>query len=258
MAGNDQVQILSSLSTSKVKETGDKEPKDQSLETLLRLIMFESTENLRLQKIADLRRLATSQSEIAFLNNLRRIFMLGANDDGSFTVKDDLKNLLDKVSSPGSENLMNVLEEIGLTFDATYSEESFNKLYAGIDAMDPAEAKTLKDQLSAIGIEKGKKPTPDQLKKLVNLAGKPENLKLRKLLTDNKILTIKSKFTKVERENFIESIRLVTEQKNTLNDMTIQTISQYQTQIDQRQQYVMMAAKIYNDIIKSITQKIGR
>lgn len=254
----DHVETLNLEGSRGIEGLGGKDPKDLSIEALLRLILFESTEYLRLKKIEDLKKLSTSQSEIGFLNNLRRVFMLGAKDDGSFEVTDELKKLLEKVSSPGSENLMQLLEDIGLTFDATYSDDSFNKLFAGIEAMNPEEAKILKEKLTAIGIEKGKKPTPAQLTELVTVVTKPENLKLRKLLTDNKILATKSKFTKPERENFIESIRLITEQKNTINEMTIQTISQHQTQIDQRQQYVIMAAKIYNDILKSIGQKIGK
>lgn len=258
MAG-DNVETINLQGSKGINGLGGKDPKDLSIEALLRLILFESTEYLRLKKIEDLKKLSTSQSEIGFLNNLRRIFMLGADEkDGSFTVNDELKKLLEKVSSPGSENLMQLLEDIGLTFDATYSDESFNKLFDGIEAMKPEEAQAFREKLAAIGIERGKKPTPAQLKELVTLVSKPENLKLRKLLTDNKILGIKSKFTKAERENFIESIRLVTDQKNTINEMTIQTISQHQTQIDQRQQYVIMAAKIYNDILKSIGQKIGK
>jgi hypothetical protein len=253
-----QVETLDLQNTNRVRGPGDDKPKDLSIEALLRLIMFESTENLRLQKINELKKLSTSQSEIGFLSNLRRIFMLGGNEDGTFTVNEELKKLLEKVSNPGSENLMQLLEDLGLSFDATYSDESFNKVFAGIEGMTPAEGQALREKLTGIGIEKGKVPTPAQLKELVKLAAQSENLKLRKLLTDNNILTTKSKFTKPERENFIESIRLATDQKNTLNEMTIQTISQHQTQIDQRQQYVIMAAKIYNDILKSIGQKIGK
>lgn len=239
--------------------TGAEDKKNEmSIDALLRLIMFEGTENLRLQKIAQLKKLSTAQNEIHFLNNLRRVFMLGAKDDGSFTVNEELQKLLDKISNPGSEELMQLLTDLGLDFTAAYTVESFGQLFSEIEALKDEEKDLLLSKLFSLGIEKGKKPTEEQLKDLVEAVNKPENLALRGHLTKNKILSTRKNFSKPERENFIESIRLAVEQKSTLNEMVIQTATRLQTEIDQRQQYVIMALKIYNDSKKNINSKIGR
>ncbi|MBA3603066.1 MAG: hypothetical protein H0W50_05375 [Parachlamydiaceae bacterium] len=231
---------------------------NMSIDRLLKLIMFEGTEPLRLKKIAQLKNLATAQNEIGFLNNLRRILMLGAEADGSFKVSEELQKLLDKISNPGSEGLMQLLTDLGLEFNATHSDASFNQLFVDIEALPKEEKDLLLNKLFSLGIEKGKKPTEDQLKALVTAVNNPENMALRKHLTKNKILSTKKTFNKAERENFIESIRLAVEQKSTLNEMIIQTTTRLQTEIDQRQQYVIMALKIYNDAKKNINAKIGR
>lgn len=234
-------------------------PENRTIEQLLRLIMFESTEHFRIQKLNELKKLATSQSEIGFLNNLRRVFMLGANEDGSFDVNDELKKLLDKVSNPGSEGLMQLLNDLGLTFNASYSSESFQNLFAGIDALeDPELSQSLLDQLSALGIDKDQEPTAAQLEELVKFVSQPENLQLRQHLTGNSILSTKEKFTKAERENFIESIRLTVEQKSTINEMTSQTIIRLQSEIDKMQTLVVQLLKDYEGIKKKINNNIGK
>lgn len=236
-----------------------KKTENRTIDRLLRIIMFESTENLRLQKIAQLKKLSTAQNEIAFLNNLRRVLMLGANGDGTFDVNEEMQKLLNKMSNPGSEDLMQLLIDLGLNFNAVYTEGNFKRLFEGIENLtDKNERDNLLTHLASLGIEKGKAPTQEQLKALVDFVNKAENLPLRKHLTDNNILATKKSFSKPERENFIESIRLAVEQKSTLNEMVIQTATRLQTEIDQRQQYVIMALKIYNDAKKNINAKIGR
>lgn len=218
--------------------------KDKSIPQILKWIMFEGTESLRRQKLNELKKLATSQQEIGFLNNLRRVFMLGANEDGTFTVNEELKNLLNKVSNPGSEGLMQLLNELGLTFNATYSADSFQNLFAEIEALEDSEqSRSLLDQLESLGIQKGQQPTQKQLDDLVKCVSLPENIELRKHLTNNKILTTKDKFTRPERENFIESIRLAVEQKSTINEMASQTIMRLQSEIDKFQMYTVELLK---------------
>jgi hypothetical protein len=236
----------------------DMDPNDPSIQALLKCIMFESTENLRLQKLAEIRKLTGAQSEIQFLSNLRRVFMFGSNDDGTFTVNDDLKKVLKKVSNPGSEDLLQLLSDMGLNFTATYTKDNFQGLFSDIEALDAEKSQPFLDQLEAIGITKGQIPTDEQLAALIETISKPENLELRKLVVDRDILTTKSSFTKAERENFVESIRLAIEQKNVIIEMNFQTVTRLQTEIDQRQQYVTIAGKIFNDMMKSIATKIGK
>lgn len=251
--------IDNSTNVEKIPEAGEPGVNlNMSIDRLLKLIMFEGTEPLRLKKIAQLKKLAAAQGEIGFLNNLRRILMLGANPDGSFTVNEELQKLLDKISNPGSEELMQLLTDLGLEFNATHTDESFNQLFKDIEALPKDEKKLILSKLLSLEIEQGKKPTEEQLKALVTAVNHPENMALRKHLTKNKILAVKKEFSKPERENFIESIRLAVEQKSTLNEMIIQTTTKMQTEIDQRQQYVIMALKIYNDAKKNINAKIGR
>lgn len=235
-----------------------KKTEHRSIERLLKAIMFESTENLRLQKLAELKKLSNSQNEIAFLSNLKRIFMVGAKEDGSFEVNEELEKLLKRMSNPGNESLMQLLVDLGLDFNAVYNEANFTTLFNNIESLNTEDRDLLINKLFSLGIEKGKIPTEEQLKALVEAVSQSDNLALRKQLTESNILSTKKSFSKPERENFVESIRLAIEQKSTLNEMVIQTATRLQTEIDQRQQYVIMALKIYNDAKKSIGSRIGR
>lgn len=252
--------IDSNAQTSSVSAPIDpNDPQNLSMDALFRLIMFESTEQLRLQKINELKKLSSSQNEIGFLNNLRRVFMLGTNEDGTFTVNDELKKLLDKVSNPGSESLMQLLDELGLNFSAIYSKESFQALFSGISALEDSELRqTLSDQLESLGIKNNQEPTKEQLEQLVQFVSQPENLALRKHLTDNGILTTKTQFSKPERENFIESIRLFVDQKSTINEMSSQTVIRLQSEIDKMQMYVIELVKSDRDLKRKFLNHVGR
>ncbi len=244
------------LEVSNVKSIKDPLDPNTGMNTLFTWLMFESTENLRLQKLNELQELASSQAEIAFLSNLRSIFMISAKDDGSFEITDELRKLLSKVSNPGSESLMKLLEEIGLKFTATYTADSFKKMFDEIDALPEDQLTIMKDKLTAIGIDRNSVPTQQQLDELVKLVTNPENLAIRKLLTDNNILSVKQKFTKAERENFIESIRLTVKQMEAMYETKSQSVLHLQSLINQMQEHVLQLVKDYKRIFDKILHNL--
>lgn len=226
---------------------------------LFNVLMFESTENLRRKKLDALKELATSQSEISFLNNLRSILMIGANDDGTFDVNEKLQALLDKVSNPGSESLMGILDELGIKFVAKYTDDSFNKLFSAIDDLPDDQRQALVDKLSALGITKyPPPPTQEQLEALVKLVSDDENIQLRKLLTDNKILGTKEKFTKAERESIIESIHINVNQKQSIHGTKSQMVLHMETLINQMQERVPDLQKTVKRIIDKMLDAFKR
>jgi hypothetical protein len=255
MAG-DEIAQLNSSHVAKASSPNETTP--DSFQQLFKFIMFEKTEHLRRQSLNEIKKSTQTQAEIQFLSSLRQVFLFGYNDDGSFTVNEKLKNILKKVANPGSENLMEILSEMGLNFTATYQEESFNGLFSDIEALNPEKAAAFQAHLEAVGITKGQKPTDQQLAKLVETIGKPEHLELRKLIVNRDILGTKTTFTKAERENFVESARSAIDQKNVILEMLFERTHRLQTEIDHFQQYIATAGKIFNDMMKSCASKVGK
>jgi hypothetical protein len=257
MPGSDNT-ITNTINTPIV---GDKDHNSKELgwRELFRIMMYESTSKLKKQKLALLKELASSQSEISFLNNLRSILMIGANTDGTFDVNDQLKALLEKVSNPGSESLMGMLDELGFKFTAKHSEDSFKNLFDSLDKLPQEEGQAIFDKLSEIGITKyPPPPTQEQLDALVKLAAKEDNMKLRKLLTDHKILGTKDKFTKGERESLIESIHVNVNQKQTIHGTNSQKALHMETLINQMQERVPDIQKTLKRIFDKIIDNFKR
>lgn len=242
-----------------VKNKDPIESKQKGWREIFEELMFESTEPLRKKKLDALKELATSQAEISFLNNLRSILMIGANSDGSFDINEQLQALLDKVSKPGSESLMGLLDELGIKFIAKFTPESFNNLFSNIDDLPEDQRQAILDQLSEIGIQRyPPPPTQEQLDALVKLVTKDENIQLRKFLTDNKILTTKDKYTKAERESLIESIHITINQKQSIHGTKSQMVLHMESLINQMQERVPDLAKTVKRIIDKMNDNIKR
>lgn len=224
-----------------------------------KLMMFESTKDLEKKKLDALKELAASQAEISFLNQLRSMLMVGANNDGSFDVTEQFQALLNKMSNPGSESLMGLLDELGLKFTAKYTPENFNNLFTAIDSLPKEQGQAIWDKLSAIGIQRyPPPPTQEQLDAIGKLVLSDENIGLRKLLIDNKILGTKDKFTKAERESLIESINVNVGQKQSIHNTKSQMTMHYQTLIHQMQQGVPDMAKTLKRIIDKMNDNLKR
>lgn len=258
MASKDDT-IESVIETPIVHNTDPAESKQLGWRELFNLLMFESTEHLREKKLKELQELATSQSEISFLSNLRSILMIGANpNDGTFEINDQLKALLNKVSNSGSESLMAILDELGLKFTANYSAESFSQLFSNIEALPSEERRQLLDKLNSIGIHKNQNSSPsqEQLEELVKLATLGENMKLRKFLMDNGIMSTKDKFTKAERESLIESIHVNITQKQGIHGTKSQMVLHMETLIHQMQERVPDLQKTIKRVIDKMLDAI--
>lgn len=227
-----------------------KKDKLPSIPELLKLLMLEGTERLRVKKLEDLKKVAASQQEVGFLNNLKSAFMRGANDDGSYTTGDQLKSLLLKASNPGSESLMHQLGALGL-FDA--DAQNLQGVFANIKSLDDTDrSQELLAKLDSLGIKENQQPTQAQLDSLVQVASEPENADLFKYLTNNQILSPKKTFTKVEREDLIDRIRQLVDEKNQLNEIANHEISQLQSKINELQAHVVDLWKIYKRAIDAI------
>ncbi|MBA2727196.1 MAG: hypothetical protein H0U49_03375 [Parachlamydiaceae bacterium] len=252
MAGKDGIQKLDDNVITNVQslETG---PKSDSVETLINLIRMKRTNDLRVQKTDELKKLTTGQSEVSFANNLRRILTLGAKEDGSFVMTEELEKMLAKALNSEDDSLTDLLHGIGVRFEINFDQDNFDTLLAALEAEDNS---AMKDQLAGFGFTRGVKPSDDQLKMLKDLINEEDNTDLRHLFKDSKLLQSKKNYTKAEKENMVESIRLFVDQKHSLNDMSIQTLIRLESEMDQTYQYLMSIIKSFSDTLRTVARNI--
>lgn len=252
------------------------DPNQYSLDQLINIIRLMRTDTLSNKTKDELKKLKGGLEEVKILDHLRHLIVTEANDDGSLKLTDDLKQTLAKMALPGNENLLEILHDIGFEYKTKYDKSNLANFFQAIDAQD---AQNIKDKLKEIGVEEGQDPTPEQLdqinykslretlaemgftndlksiddglqEKLLDFVMIPENGDVRKLLYDNNILVLaKEEFTKAEKDELIDAIRSVVEQKQMFNDMAFQTMTRLESEMDQTYQYLLSSTKTIHEAL---------
>ncbi len=225
----------------------------QSVEHLINLIRMKRTNELRQQKKDELNKLTKGQSEVSFANNLRRVLTLGSKTDGSFEMNEELEKMIAKALEAEDDSLTDLLYGIGIRFDVNFDQENFDTL---LEALEEEENAPMKDKLSGIGITKGMTLSEEQIQKLKDLVNEDGNSDIRNLFKDSQLLKSQKSFSKAEKENIVESIRLFVDQKHSLNDMSIQTLIRLESEMDQTYQYLMSIIKNFSDSLRSLARNI--
>jgi hypothetical protein len=226
--------------------------KDKSLIQLINIVRLERTNSLTKQKKDELKKLTSGQSTVSFANNLRRIFALGADPaTGEFKMTDELRKQLDKAMNSDDNQLLDLLQGVGLRFEVN---PPYNNIGALLDSLSDDQA-ALKAKITGLGIGKGNL-TDAQLKGLNDLINNEEHADVRNLFKDNKMLKSKDVYSKAERESAIESIRLFVDQQHSLNDMSIQSLIRLESEMDQTYQYLMTIVKTLSDTLRTIARNI--
>jgi len=111
------------IDTDKLEETAAvsaADHHDYSLMELINLIRLEYSGTLKSKIKHQMKDLKEGLNEIKILNQMRHLFVSGSNkEDGSFTVSDDFKTLIDQINQPENENLQKILKDIGIDPDVT-------------------------------------------------------------------------------------------------------------------------------------------
>lgn len=228
-----------------------KNTSNESMWQLINMIRLARTQQLRDQRKSELKKLTDGQAQVNFANNLRRILTLGAGANGDFSMTDELDKQLNKAYSADNHDLFDLLHGIGMRFDIDFDQDSFSNL---LDSLE--DNPNLKAQLEEIGITADAPPTEEQMKKLTALMNDEDNVDLRHRFKDNGMIKSRQNYSKAEKDNMIESIRLFVDQKHSLNDMSIQTLIRLESEMDQTYQYLMSVNKTFNDTVRSITRNI--
>lgn len=260
----------------KVIDPNYDDPNQYSLDQLINIIRLMRTETLSSKTKEELNKLKGGLEEVKILDHLRHLIVTEANDDGSLKLTDDLKQTLGKMALPGNENLLQILSDIGFEFKTQYNKDKLASFFQALDAKD---AQNFNDKLKEIGVEEGQDPTQEQLdqinykslretlaevgitddlkgiddalqEKLLDFVILPENGDIRKLLHENGILVLaKEEFTKPEKDELIDAIRSVVEQKQMFNDMAFQTMTRLESEMDQTYQYLLSSTKTIHEAI---------
>lgn len=227
---------------------------NESVEHLINLIRMKRTIQLRQQKNEELKKLTTGQSEVSFANNLRRILTLGVQPDGSFEMTEELEKMLAKALESEDDALIDLMHGIGMRFDIAFDQDNFDTLLIALE--EDSDSATMKAKLDEIGVSKGNKPNAEQMQSLKDLINDMDNADARHLFKDSKLLQSKKNYSKAERENIVESIRLFVDQKHSLNDMSIQTLIRLESEMDQTYQYLMSINKTFSDTLRTVARNI--
>lgn len=220
---------------------------DLALEPLINAIRIEHSNNITKHKAEEMKALEAGQKKVQFLMNLRNVLIKGGKEDGTFEMNDELKKVLEETQKPGNEELLEVMRSIGvLSNTATYDKGSFAELFKKLE-----DNKDLKAKVEALGIKAGDKPKDEQLNKLVELANSEGDLK--KMLNELNITGSKKKYSKVEKDNAIDSIRTYIDQYNQLTEMTFQKLTRYEADLDKAYTALMTCLKTIKEVKQRMT-----
>jgi hypothetical protein len=96
----------------------------------------------------------------------------------------------------------------------------------------------------------------EELQKLIAKANESENEELKTLLQDAGIVEGKESYTKEEKTNILDSIRLSIEQLNVLNDMQMQVVTRLESETNDTIQMCLAGQKPLNNVISAMARAI--
>ena len=96
----------------------------------------------------------------------------------------------------------------------------------------------------------------EEFQALLKQANESENEMLKKLLKEVGIVEGKKSYTKDEKTNVMESIKMTIDQLNVLNDMQIQTVSRLESENNEVYQMLMAAHKPLHNLITGMARSI--
>jgi hypothetical protein len=217
------------------------------------LVRLERTNSLTKQKQDELKKLTSGQSAINLSNNLRRILTLGADEKGNFKVNEELDKQFKKAFSADSHDLFDLLHGLGIRFEVDGKNVDFTSIVKDIHTANPSFVHFLKEA----GIQNDGKPvSEEQLNKLVKTINDEDNVEFRHYLKGKNALRSKRDYSKAEKDNLVESIRLYVDQQHSLNDMSIQTLIRLESEMDQTYQYLMSTNKALSDTLRTIARNV--